>query len=97
VAAIYGMVTYLTNSILPSIVLHTAGNVFSNTDLWLHGQAEWQAAAGGAALIWGAGPDRSFWSAVAAFVVMMAATIGAYVRLAQVARIRATGVRPGPA
>src|SRR6185503_18277583 len=33
VAAIYGMVTYLTDSILPSIVLHTGGNIFSNTDL----------------------------------------------------------------
>jgi membrane protease YdiL (CAAX protease family) len=45
VAAIYGSVTWLTKSILPAIVLHTAGNLYSNFDLWLHGQAEWQAAA----------------------------------------------------
>jgi membrane protease YdiL (CAAX protease family) len=87
VAAIYGMVTYLTDSILPAIVLHTGGNVFSNTDLWLHGQAEWQAS-GSAALIWGAGPDASFWFTVMAFVIMGAATIGAYVRLARVAGAR---------
>jgi membrane protease YdiL (CAAX protease family) len=43
VAALYGMVTYMTNSILPSIVLHTAGNLYSNLDLWLNGRAEWQA------------------------------------------------------
>jgi membrane protease YdiL (CAAX protease family) len=42
VAAIYGTVTSLTSSILPAIVLHTAGNLYSNLDLWLHGRAEWQ-------------------------------------------------------
>lgn len=46
VAAIYGMVTYLTDSILPAVVLHTGGNIYSNTDLWLRGRAEWQAPAG---------------------------------------------------
>ncbi len=46
VAAIYGIVAHLTQSILPAIVLHTAGNVYSNLDLWLHGQAEWQKSTG---------------------------------------------------
>lgn len=32
VAAIYGTVTYLTNSILPAVVLHTGGNIYSNID-----------------------------------------------------------------
>jgi membrane protease YdiL (CAAX protease family) len=54
VAAIYGTVTYLTNSILPAVVLHTMGNLYSNTDLWLHGNAEWQASSGPTALIWNA-------------------------------------------
>src|SRR4029077_10994799 len=43
VSAIYGMVSYLTNSILPAVVLHTCGNIYSNTDLWVRGRAEWQA------------------------------------------------------
>ncbi len=43
VAALYGAVTSLTNSIFPAIVLHTLGNTYSNLDLWLHGKAEWQA------------------------------------------------------
>jgi membrane protease YdiL (CAAX protease family) len=30
VAAIYGTVSYLTDSILPAVVLHTGGNVYSN-------------------------------------------------------------------
>ena len=46
VAALYGAVTSLTNSILPAIVLHTLGNTYSNLDLLLHGRAEWQAAIG---------------------------------------------------
>ena len=61
VAAIYGTVTYLTRSILPAVVLHTSGNLYSNIDLWLHGQAEWQAASGPAALVWTTGTDASFW------------------------------------
>lgn len=75
VAAIYGTVAYATNSILPAIVLHTAGNIFSNLNLWLHGQAEWQAPSGGAHLIWHGGTDASFWKAVAALAFVAAATV----------------------
>ncbi len=89
VAAIYGMVTHLTDSILPSIVLHTSGNLFSNFDLWLHGQAEWQAGAGEAVLIWDAGIDRSFWLTAAVLLVVSVFTLAAYVRLAQAARAAA--------
>jgi hypothetical protein len=38
VAAIYGTMTYLTDSILPSWLLHTGGSSYSNLDLWLNGQ-----------------------------------------------------------
>jgi membrane protease YdiL (CAAX protease family) len=81
VAAIYGTVAYATNSILPAIVLHTAGNVFSNLDLWLHGQAEWQAPSGGTHLIWHAGTDASFWKVVAALGFVAAATVWANYKL----------------
>jgi membrane protease YdiL (CAAX protease family) len=86
VAAIYGVVTYLTDSILPAVVLHTAGNLFSNTDLWLHGKAEWQAPSGPAALIWTTGADRSFWIGSLAFFLAAAAMVWAYFRLAGAAR-----------
>jgi membrane protease YdiL (CAAX protease family) len=85
VAAIYGTVAYATNSILPAIVLHTAGNIFSNLDLWLHGQAEWQASSGGAHLICHSGTDASFWISVAATSLVAAAAVWAYARLATVA------------
>jgi len=86
VAAIYGSVTYLTNSILPAVVLHTGGNTFSNLDLWLHGQAEWQAAAGNTTLIWESGVDRAFWISTVVLLAVAAATALAYFRLARVAR-----------
>jgi len=86
VAAIYGIVTHLTKSILPAVVLHTCGNLYSNLDLWLHGQAEWQAAAGPAALIWKTGADPSFWRSSLALVVVTAVTVWAYFGLARVAR-----------
>jgi membrane protease YdiL (CAAX protease family) len=86
VAAIYGTVTYLTNSILPAVVLHTGGNVYSNVDLLRHGQAEWQASSGPAALIWTTGADASFWMAIGALVVVAAAMALAYVELARVVR-----------
>jgi membrane protease YdiL (CAAX protease family) len=88
VAAIYGTVTYLTNSILPAIVLHIAGNLYSNLDLWLHGKAEWQAASGSAALVSQTGFDRSFWTASGAFVAVSIAMLLAFRRLARVARSR---------
>lgn len=87
VSAIYGVVTYLTNSILPAIVLHTCGNLYSNFDLWLHGKAEWQASSGTAALIWSTGIDRSFWYSILFLVFVTAATLWAYFMLARSARI----------
>lgn len=86
VAAIYGIVTHRTGSILPSVVLHTSGNLYSNLDLWLHGQAEWQAASGPATLIWSSGADAPFWIASLALLLVTAATVWAYGRL-----VRATG------
>jgi membrane protease YdiL (CAAX protease family) len=86
VAAIYGIVTYQTKSILPAIVLHTAGNLYSNLDLWLHGQAEWQAPAASAGLVWKTGAGAAFWTSVLALLFVATATVWAYVRLARVAR-----------
>jgi membrane protease YdiL (CAAX protease family) len=87
VAALYGTVTYLTNSILPAVVLHTIGNLYSNIDLWLHGQAEWQASPGPAPLIWKTGVDSSFWIASVALLLVAAATVGAFVMLARARRL----------
>jgi membrane protease YdiL (CAAX protease family) len=75
VAALYGTVTHLTDSILPAIVLHTAGNLYSNFDLWLHGRAEWQAGNATGAL--------SMQAATLALIVVV--MMWAYATLARVA------------
>jgi membrane protease YdiL (CAAX protease family) len=86
VAALYGLVTSLTNSILPAVVLHTAGNLYSNFDLWLHRQAEWQASAAAPALVWKTGADASFRGTFVALLAVAAATAWAFVRLARASR-----------
>lgn len=86
VSAIYGGVTYLTNSILAAVVLHTCGNLYSNFDLWYRGHAEWQASAGIAALVWKSGVDRSFWLTCIAFAFVASAMVWAYFMLARAAR-----------
>jgi membrane protease YdiL (CAAX protease family) len=87
VAAIYGAVTSLTGSILPAVALHTSGNIYSNFDLWRHGQAEWQAASGPTALIWQSGPDASFWISIVTLFIAGTAMVWAFARLKGAARV----------
>jgi membrane protease YdiL (CAAX protease family) len=86
VAAVYGGLAYATNSILPAVVLHAGGNVFSLTRLWMTGQPEWQVSAKPKALIWETGVDAEFLGYVAAFVVLGAGAVWAYSALAVAAR-----------
>ena len=86
VATIYGMLAHLTNSILPSIVLHAGGNMLGSLDLLTRGQAEWQAPARPTPLIWEVGVGTAFWGSVIAFVLIGATAIVAYVVLAQATR-----------
>jgi membrane protease YdiL (CAAX protease family) len=88
VAAVYGGVTYLTNSILPAVVLHAGGDLFSLTRLWATGQPDWQLSASPATpgLIWRTGIDFSFARSVVVFTVLGAAAIWAYATLARTAR-----------
>ena len=60
VAAVYGALAHLTDSTLPSMVLHAGGNVFSAVGLFLGGRSEWQLSSAPKPLIWEAGPDTSF-------------------------------------
>ena len=86
VAAIYGGLAYLTNSILPGLVLHAGGDVFSLTRLWATGLPEWQTSSSPPPLVWETGTDPEFWGYLAAFLVVGAAAIWAYAALASVAR-----------
>ena len=94
VAAIYGTVAYLANSILPAVVLH--GNVYSNLDLWLHGQAEWQAPAGDRLIVWKTGLDHAFWTDAFGVAVVAAVMLLADWTPARVVRLDAARTPPRP-
>lgn len=86
VAAIYGSVTYVTDSVWPAVVLHTAGNTYSNIDLLLHGRAEWQSSSGTSELVWTTGIDRTFLRAAVALLLIAVGMAWAYAKLKRAAR-----------
>ena len=86
IAAIFGGLAWLTNSILPGIVLHAGGDVFSLTRLWATGQPEWQQTSTPPQLIWETGADAAFWGYLTAFILLGAAALWAYAALAAVVR-----------
>ena len=83
VAAVYGALAYLTNSILPSMVLHAGGNVLGAFDLFARGHSEWQGLGTPQPLIWETDPDASFWFSVGATLIVGAAAVWAYAALAR--------------
>ncbi|TMI62788.1 MAG: CPBP family intramembrane metalloprotease [Bacteroidetes bacterium] len=83
VATIYGMLAYITNSILPGMILHAVGNVFGSMDLLLRGQSEWQQSAVPQPLIWETGTDGSFWLSCVGLIVIGTITVWAYTNVAK--------------
>ena len=86
VAAVYSTIAYLTRSILPGIVLHTSGNIYSNLDLLLHGRSEWQAPKAASELIWNTGADLRFWLVVITMLLLILCFILASMKLSIVVR-----------
>jgi membrane protease YdiL (CAAX protease family) len=78
VSAVYGGLTWATNSILPALVLHAGGDVFSLTRLWTTGRAEWQLTVERAPLVWERGFDAAFAGSLVALMLLGGATAWAY-------------------
>lgn len=74
VAAVYSGLTWATNSILPALTLHVGGDVWSLIRLWATGKAEWQRSEEAQVLIWDAGLDPSFLSAIGLCTVLAITT-----------------------
>jgi len=89
VAAVYGGLAYITNSILPSVVLHAGGNMFVFLGQFGAGRSEWQATA--APLVWETGPDATFVMTVVVAFVLGAAVFWAYAGLAAAVRAETNG------
>jgi membrane protease YdiL (CAAX protease family) len=81
VSAVYGGLTWAANSILPALVLHSGGDVWSLGRLWSTGRPEWQLSSAPARLVRDTGVDADFAVAAGALVVFTALTIWAYAAL----------------
>jgi hypothetical protein len=78
VSAVYGGLTWAANSILPALVLHAAGDIVVLIRWWLTGRPEWQIGPKPPPLVWESGIDAHFVSTAGASMVLVAATVGAY-------------------
>jgi membrane protease YdiL (CAAX protease family) len=85
VSAVYGGITSAADSILPALVLHASGDVWSLTRLWMTGLPEWQIAAKPAPLIWQTGVDTGF---VIEVVILFVFSAGMWWLCTQTARLR---------
>jgi len=86
VAAVYGGLAYATNSTLPSMILHTGGNIFSAFSLFAEGRSEWQLGTGKPTLVWNSGIDARFVVNVILFLAVSAGTWIAYKALISAGR-----------
>jgi membrane protease YdiL (CAAX protease family) len=82
VAAVYGGLTWAADSILPALVLHSAGDVVVLTRWWATGRPEWQLAATPPPLLREHGIDGSFVLTATSLVVLTFLTAWAYRALA---------------
>ncbi len=93
VAAVYGGLTWAADSILPALVLHSAGDVVVLTRWWATGRPEWQLAATPPPLVWEHGIDASFVLTAISAVVLALLTAGAY---RAVGNMRVQALASGP-
>jgi membrane protease YdiL (CAAX protease family) len=83
VSAVYGMLAYLTDSIIPSLLLHAGGNLLSAFSLLMQGNVRTPSVSK-SPLIWQTGTDVKFWITCLFAFVIGAITIWSYKMLAGV-------------
>jgi membrane protease YdiL (CAAX protease family) len=96
VAATYGALAWLTDSILPSLALHAGGDLLSGMQLLTAGHSP-ALANGPAATVSPTGVNVRFWINLAILAALIAATVWAYRRLALVVRDEAAAHAAGAA
>ena len=85
VSALYGGLTWATNSILPALALHAGGDVWSLARLWLTGRPEWQMSSTPPALVWETGLDARFVATLAVLIALTTTTAALCLSLRRVA------------
>jgi hypothetical protein len=84
--ATFGVTAYLTNSIVPGLIVHICGDLAFFTMVWPHDPARRLISAGGA--------DVSFWIDLTLALVFTALAIAAFWRLARMTRHSNHGNEP---
>jgi len=87
VSAVYGGLTWAANSILPALVMHSGGDVWSLGRLWLTGRPEWQLSSAPAPLVRDTGIDAGLLVAGAALVGLTVLTIWTYASLRRLSNL----------
>jgi membrane protease YdiL (CAAX protease family) len=82
VATTFGTMAYLTNSILPGMVLHVSAVVLDGLGKLATAEQSANAAPVAIATIWETGADASFWMSCVAVIVVGTAAVAAYIALA---------------
>jgi len=93
VAAVYGGLTWATDSILPALVLHAVGDIVVLIRWWATGRPEWQLAASPPPLVQEHGVDSAFVLTAISFLLLALLTAGAY-KAVRNARVRALATTP---
>ncbi len=86
VSAVYGGLSYATNSTFPGMTLHAGGNILSALSLFGQGRSEWELGTGPAPLVWQSGVDAAFIVNLLAFFFVSLGTFFAYRALASAGR-----------
>jgi membrane protease YdiL (CAAX protease family) len=85
VAVVYGAIAYLTNSVLPTMVIHACGDAL---EFML---APWRATLLPPPPIWQSGPDRAFWAYCGLACLFGIAAIYAYRKLRATVNVVSSG------
>jgi membrane protease YdiL (CAAX protease family) len=88
VAAMYGALAYVTNSILPSLFMHAGLNIIGGLQTLAIGRPEWQESS--RPLVWESGPDAMFWLSLIGTLIFGSLTVASYRSVAKVARMHST-------
>jgi membrane protease YdiL (CAAX protease family) len=80
---VYGAVAYLTDSIVPGMVLHTVGDVFLGFVAVMSGGSEWRGMAAAQPLVRDTGIDAEFALGVAGFLATAILSVFAFLSLAR--------------
>ena len=86
ISAVFGMLAYLTGSIMPGLVLHAFGDTFEGVLLVAAGRSTWPEAAESTRLVWESGPDLAFWGLCAWAMLWILGAVAAYRALANEVR-----------